>query len=311
MTRRFLIALLIILLFTPDVVNAQAKPKRDTSKDKSVTTAQQRTQVKKNKPQTQTTRKRRKSNTHVVQTPKYATYLRVNQLTNVDKRVSSQAGSETFYVNTDGENWNVTAIPIWCRISKYSNYFVLSYNANTSHDERSDWFMVRCDGKEVRVNIKQDGTPLNITAKFNYASLQHNTYWNGGGISTNKTQWLNIRANVTIKGAMNQKCLVVAFITDELNRNIKAQWSYSSYGLSSSNDVYVATEVIPTSDDSQTFNVVLRLPNNAMRLWKKKHKLRCYLSVYCPKTSSYISGANYQLNFKAKNKKGKVTTKKM
>ena len=66
----------------------------------------------------------------------------------------------------------------------------------------------------------------------------------------------------------------------------------------------------PITDNPQTYNLVLYLPNNAMNLPKKKNKLQCQLAVYCVKTSSYISNAKYIMNFKAKKKRGKITTKK-
>lgn len=316
MVRKMLVALLVILICAPDVADAQSKPKRDTSKDKIETVTQQRAQAKKTnvkpQPQQKTVKPRRKTNVASPQSPKYATYLKVNQFTSINKRVSSQAGTEVFNISTDGKDWSVIALPSWCRVTKFSDRFILSYEPNTSHDDRADWFKVRCDNQEVRVDIIQQGVPLNITSKFNYAYLQHSFYLNGDrGKSASRSQWLGINANVTIKGAKNQKCLVVAFIADENGKNIKATSNYSSYGLPSSNDVFVATEVVPQSDDAQTFNVKLNLPKNSMRLWKKKNKLRCYLAVYCEKTSSYVSGASYVLNFKAISKNGKVTTKKM
>lgn len=312
MVRKILIVLCAMLVCTFDVANAQSKPKRDVSKDKSVIAAQRKVQTKKTTPKQQTQAKKiRKAYVTPPQTKKQATYLRVNQLTSVSKNVSSQAGSETFTVNTDGKEWSVVALPFWCNVTRYSDRFVLSYNSNPSYDTRSDWFKVKCDNQEVRIDIKQEGAPVNITSNFNYAYLQHNTDWSGDwSLAVRKTKWLGINANVTIKGAKGLKCLVVAFVADEYGKNIKAASSFPSYGLPSSNDVYAATEVIPQSDDAQTFYVNLRLPNNAMRLLKKKNKLRCYLAVYCTKTSTYVSGANYTLRFNAKSKKGKVTTKK-
>jgi len=122
---------------------------------------------------------------------------------------------------------------------------------------------------------------------------------------------LTIVSNVTIKGAKNQKCLIVAFFYDDAGNSIKATYKYPDYAIPSSKDVFVATEVVPTSDEAQTFNSVLYLPNDAMALLKKKNKIRCQLVVYCVKTSSYISNANYTMYFKAKKKRGKITTKKM
>ena len=307
--KQILFILLIITIYAIDL-NAQSKPRRDISKDKSVILAKKKeakkaAEIAKQKKRDAAKRYRKKK---VIQTPKTASFLRVNQLQYINKTVSSNGGSETFEVNTDGKEWNVVALPLWCHLTKYANSFVLSYNQNPSHDERSDWFKVKSDNLEVKIDITQTGLPLNISARFNYCSLQHDaSHYNKGTYE----KCLTIVSNVTIKGAKNQKCMIVAFFYDDAGNSIKATYKYPDYAIPSSKDVFVATEVVPTSDEAQTFNSVLYLPNDAMALLKKKNKIRCQLVVYCVKTSSYISNANYTMYFKAKKKRGKITTKKM
>lgn len=306
---------ILFILFTvcaPCFMYAQSKPKRDTSKDRSVVVAKQQAQAKKKAAEEAAAKERkhalevqRKRNAQVRQTPKSASYLTVNQLTSVSKTLGSNSGNERFNVNTDGKEWSVSYLPAWCKVTKYDNYFILSYNGNTSHDDRSDWFEVKCDNQKVRVNVTQNGTPLNIKSHFNYANLAHNVEGYMG-----LHQCLKINANVTIQGAKGQKCLIVAFFNDEYNNSIKATSRFSHFGLLPSYRLYVTAEITPVSDSSESYNITLYLPNNAMQLQKKKNRLSCSLAVYCPKTSSYISGANYTMNFTAKNKKGKVTTKR-
>lgn len=307
--KQIFITLLIITIYAVDL-SAQSKPKRDVSKDKSVLLAKKKEAQKVAEKAAQKKREAKKyRKKRVIQTPKTASFLRVNQLHYIKKRLSSNGGSETFEVNTDGKEWNVVALPIWCRLTKYTNSFVLSYNQNPSHDERSDWFKVQSDNLEVKIDIIQTGLPLNINANFNYCSLQHDAIrYNNKGMSE---KCLTIHSNVTIRGAKKQKCLIVAFFSDDAGNSIKATYKYPDYAISSSKDVFVATEVVPTSDEAQTFNTVLYLPNDAMALLKKKSKVRCQLAVYCVKTSSYISNANYTMYFKAKKKRGKITTKKL
>ena len=306
--KQILFILLIITIYAIDV-NAQSKPRRDISKDKSVILAKKKeakkaADIAAQKKRDAAKRYRKKK---IVQTPKTATFLRVNQLHYLKKRLSSNGGSETFEINTDGKEWNVVALPIWCRLTRYANSFILSYNQNPSHDERSDWFKVQSDNLEVKIDIIQTGLPLNISAKFNYCSIQHDVvHYNSNGESE---KYLQIFSDVTIKGAKKQKCLVVAFFSDDAGNSIKASYKYSNYAISSSKDVFVAAEVEPTSDEAQNFNTVLYLPNDALFLPEKKKKIRCQLAVYCVKTSSYISNANYTLYFKAKKKRGKITTK--
>lgn len=295
---------------------AQTKPKRDTSKDRSVIVAKQQAIAKKKAAEQAAEKKRREAAAEEsarrrqyarkVQTPKAATYLYVDQQASVTKNVSSNGSSVSLNVSTDGKDWNVSYLPTWCSVTKYSNSFYLSIQKNTSHNPRSDWFKVTSDNKEVRVDIKQEGAPINITSRINSANLVHSAVQN---ISSTWIFGLKINANVTISGAMGQRCLVVAFINDEHGNPIKASYSYPKYGLNTSNDLYTCAEITPTSDYTYTYNTSLFIPYNAMRLLKKKNKLKCQLAVYCEGTGKYVTGANYTLFFRAKKKKTRTITK--
>ena len=290
---------------------AQSKPKRDVSKDRSVIVAKQEkakkasgTIEKKNRREVVKKSQRPKRDN----SPMVATYLRVNQLPHINKTINAYGGGDIFNVNTDGKKWNVLFLPSWCHITKNSNSFAISYDPNTSHDDRSDWFKVIADDLDVRIDITQLGIPLNVRADFKSCNIQHNT--NHDNINV-KDKCIKINANVTIKGAKGQKCLIVAFFSDDDGNSIKATYNYPNYAITASNDVYAAIEVVPSSDEAQTFNKVLYLPNNAMCLLKKNSTIRCQLVVYCVKNSSYIADAKYIIYFKAKKKRGKIITMKL
>ena len=311
MIRKIIYGFFIATLIAPAIANAQSIPKRDISKDRSLIMDRQQKQKKalaeSQKGMQRNTKTRPKQQTVV--TPKYATYLLVDEQNSLTVAISSYSGNETYNVSTDGKEWSISHLPSWCKITRYSNSFSLYVEANPLHEERTDWFKVTSDYKEVVINIKQSGKPLNIAAHFNYANLQHNVFWSSQGFLGRLH--LKINTDVTITGARGQKCMIVAFISDENNYSIKATSSYPNYAITSSNNVYAATEVTPSTDDAQRFNVELYLPNNAMKLPKKRNQLRCHLAVYCDKTAKYIIGADYTLPFKAKNKKGRVTTKEL
>lgn len=301
---------MVALLSVSCQMNAQSKPKRDVSKDRSVIVAKQQ-DARKKAVNISNQKKRKKSLKRYNRSKpiqRVATYLRVNQLSHINKTINAYGIVDVFNVNTDGRDWNVLYLPSWCHITKYSNSFAISYDSNTSHDDRSGWFKVVSDNLDVRIDVTQLGIPLNVRANFNYCSIQHNTI---NYSINNYDKCLKINANVTIRGAKGQKCLIVAFFSDVVGNNIKATYKYPNYAISSSRDLYAATEVVPTSDEAQTLNTVIYVPNDAMALLKKKNKIRCQLFVYCVKTSSYISNAKYTLGFKAKKKRGKITTKKL
>lgn len=309
MIRKFLYSLFFATLTAFSTTNAQSIPKRDISKDRSVIMAkQQKTKkelLKSHKVKQRNTYKRSKQQNIV--TPKYATYLLVNhQSSSLRVTTNSYSSNETYYVSTDGREWYISHLPLWCRIVKTSNSFSLYVEANPLHEERTDWFKVTSDNKEVVIHITQSGKPLNLSANINNANLQHNVLWSSHGLLGGLH--LKINTDVTIIGAGGQKCMIVAFISDENNHNIKASYNYSNYAITPSNDVFSATEITPSSDNAQRFNAEIYLPNNAMRLLKKRNQLRCHLAVYCVTTANYIAGAYYTISFKAKNKKGKVTT---
>ena len=331
-----IIYILFLFLFLPQIVSAQSKPKRDASKDRSVIVEKRenthkRTPIiaeRKRRPARRNTRKettvrrntrkettvrrntrkettarrstRKKTTASVIQT---ATYLRVNPASSFSEPRHSNGGQIVFDVATDGKNWTISNLPYWCHVRKYPNWFVIDYDANTKHEDRQGWFEVKSDNQRVRINVSQQGAPINIQAHFNGAYLLHNQYVPSLG------NCLKITSEVAISGAFGQKCWVVAYIIDEEGYNVKAKNGYQNYALPSSNNIYVASEVIPSTDKKETFTIVSYIPNNAMRLLKKNNNLQCKLVIYCVETNEYVSGATYTMKFRAKSKRGVVTTK--
>lgn len=332
MTHKLKNMLLIGLVCAPCFVWAQTKPKRDTTKDRSVVIAKQQAQAKRNTSQpknveppkqqekakknvvrqtvarnrVQTTERKRTQHSQTTppsqttRAPKSATYLRVDQQNYfVTKHLPHTSGSIVLTISTNGKDWSISSLPKWCKAEKYDCYVTLKYDRNTEYDERYASLFVNSDNQRVRVDFKQDGAPLNITSCINYAYLTHTMQRNA----------LRVNANVSIQGAKGQKCLIVAFIKDESGNIIKASRRFSNYGLQSSNYLCVTKEVTPANDNMQNYNVAFDIPNNAMQLYKKKNKLSCELSIYCVKTETYVSMGNYSLPFKAKVKKSNVATK--
>lgn len=307
---KYLLYITILLISLPQITLAQTKPKRDTSRDRSVIVAKQKKEqtqkrtsliAEQKRKQTKSrngNRKRRK--TQVIHA---ASYLKVNQLTSLSKVLGADGGTVSFDVVTDGKDWSIGNLPYWCKVTKYSSWFVVTYAPNPQHEERQDWFDVRCDNQQVRINISQRGTPIKFQAKFNYAYLLHNKKLPSVG------NCLEITSNVSISGAAGQKCWVVAFILDENGNNVKAKNGYYNYTLPQSNGVYVAGEVIPSTDDDETFTIVSYIPNNVMNLLPGKSKLQCRLGIYCVKTEEYARDAVRTVKFRAKSKRGVVTTR--
>lgn len=296
---------LIGLMCVPYFAYAQSKPKRDKSKDQSTLIAKQQAAAKaaqdaELKRKQALANKRRKKKEPL----KNATYLTVDQATSLNLNLFASWGSKNIKVSTDGREWSIRHLPYWCKVAKYQNDFNLVYEQNPTYDERNDYFEVVSDNKVVRVNLTQPGAPINITANFNNANLEHNT------VIIAKEKYLKIDANISVCGAAGLLCRVVAFITDEYGNNIKASSSYPAYGMKYTNDLYSNAHITPTTNDNKDYNVTIFIPNNSMHLVNKNNNLQCKLLFYCDKNDKYIDDVNRILCFKAKYKKGKVTTKK-
>lgn len=313
MFKKIFFILLTLLLILPDALYAQAKPIRDTSKDDSVLQAKKKENEQKKQKQNNgkalrgKTRKKPRPSVNTNASPTQATFLHIDQQTYLNQNFRYSGETKYFSVKTDGKTWNIASSPNWCVIRKYSDSFTVICNPNPYHDERVGSIRIISDNKDAFINIKQPGTPLNIKATFENAYLRHNVYKD-----YNNYNCLEINANIVIEGAWGQKCLIVALFYDEYGNKILANSKYPNYALGSNKELYAAVEVVPTSDYPQKHTVSFYLPNDAMLFAgkKKKKNMQCRLYLYCQKNRTYIDGASYQLNFKAKNKKGIIKTKK-
>ena len=308
--KKYIFVAFACLLAFPDVLYAQAKPIRDAKKDISVSKVKATENNQKSDATLQNGRVKKKVTRRKPSPPKNtipdkATYLQVDQQTALNHTFSYIGGSKYFSVKTDGKTWDVTNVPMWCTIRKFSDSFTISCDKNPYHDDRECRIWVSSDNKNVGIDITQRETPLRIEAKFENASLTHNVYKNW-----KDNNCLEINADVVITGARGQKCLIVAHFYDDYGYKLKADSKYPQYAVSGSGELYAATQVVPISDYPQRHSVSFYLPNNAMHFGGKKRNLQCRLYLYCAKTGTYIDGASYKLNFKAKNKKGKIKTKK-
>ncbi len=322
---RNILYLIFVFGLMPCLANAQSKPKRDTSKDRSVVVAKkQKKKVEKatsNRPLVAKKSKRNASNSRKYRTvtkcsASYltvnqnstqftASYLTVNQnSTQFTETLLPFGGRLTFDVQTDGKEWNVWGVPSWCTMTKSSNGFILEYDENISHGERKDWLVVKCDSKEVRVNISQLAALEAFAANIDNLYLKHNVYSSSlGGLC------LEIHAIVTITGAAGELCSIDAYITDEKGNYINAKSSYPLYMLSSANPaVCTSTKISPITNKTQSYDVVCYLPNNALDLRKTENNLYCRVIFWCS-GKGYLTDLSRNLYISTKSKHGVVTTK--
>ena len=307
----------VIALFVPSILFAQAKPKRDVTKDIQVLNVKKQDY----KPQSQKTVRPIKTASPAKSSVKYtakvkpsgkyktnrkkehktASYITVNLQTSV---LSPHGGSETISVNTDGKTWNVYGIPSWCEVikNKDNKSFVLSYQVNPEHYDRESIISVIADDKVSKVKFCQSGKPLNIIYSINSAQLSHNETYGS------KTKYLKINANVSIKGAKGNICYVVATIKDNLGKYIRT--AYCSQMVYPINGEFVTTrqKIVPSTDETENFNIDISLPNDVIALVEKQAYLTCDLYVTSDNTVESILGDTMPLHFKATKKRKSIVT---
>jgi len=284
----------IICLCSYSTANAQSKPKRDTSKDRSVIVAQrQKQEAKKNAEIAE--KKRREaylanSRRRRVSTPKPASYLTVNNLQSVNRQYTSKRNQETFKIDTDGKAWTVTYQPIWCTIYHNEHAIEVTCNENLSRLERKDYINIKSDDKEAQIIISQSGVPYKVYANFMEANITHNVKSNG----TQGKYSMAVNARVHIQGAdPGDKCMVVLNFYDENRRIIRT--NNSLYYTSQYDNYLIATKEIEISSVEGIYDVTVYVPNNALLLPEKKNKLNCHLALYFSPLGKNIDGATYSM----------------
>ncbi|MCQ2329941.1 MAG: BACON domain-containing protein [Paludibacteraceae bacterium] len=155
---------------------------------------------------------RSSSYTTFTYTPDVETYLKVdNNTTNKVKNFPESGGRETYYVNTSESSYETCVVPSWCRIeNKTSSSFTLVCEPNTTSDERRDYMKIKAGGKEIRIDIKQEGK--SSEAKVKNCRLEHNltkSVWDGD-------MWLSvphlrIHCHFNVAGHKGENIRVCAF----------------------------------------------------------------------------------------------------
>lgn len=203
------ILFLIGLICVPCFICAQSKPKRDTSKDRSVVIAKQQEQAKKKAAARAAEQKRKRaiseaqnrSNTQVNQTSKAETYLSISPSS---VSISAEGGTRTFSVNSNGPWYISTNTYGWGHLTKNGNDLTLLIDSNNSNNLRADFFEISSGSKTCRVNISQAGMPqvfLNVsTTNTSFSSsggsqtiyVDTNSDWT---ISVNTNSWGHLTKN--------------------------------------------------------------------------------------------------------------------
>lgn len=74
--------------------------------------------------------------------------------------ISSDGGTKTVEISTDGKSWDISYLPDWCKVSKSDGGLLLHIVAAPNDGaERKDFFKIHSAYKEMLVQIKQEAKP--------------------------------------------------------------------------------------------------------------------------------------------------------
>jgi tetratricopeptide (TPR) repeat protein len=68
---------------------------------------------------------------------------------------SSSGGTQNIIVITNANTYDISYIPSWCSVRKYSIFFVLICSSNLRNSARNDWIKVKAGDKELKISITQ------------------------------------------------------------------------------------------------------------------------------------------------------------
>ena len=152
------------------------------------------------------------SYTSFLYTPVEEIYLTIDGNTSdKTKYFSESGGREIYYINTNASSYETWGVPSWCSIeNKTSSSFTLVCSPNTSTQERKDWMKVKAGGKEIRIDIKQEGKRSATTIHNTW--ITHNltrSMWNG--YMWVNVSYMRIHCHFDVEGHKGENIRVCAF----------------------------------------------------------------------------------------------------
>ncbi len=184
-------------------------------------------------------------------TPEVESFLKINGSTSdKTKYFSESGGRETYYVNTNANSYETWGVPSWCSIeNKTSSSFTLVCSPNTTSEERKDWMKVKAGGKEIRIDIEQEGK-AGPSARIVSITQEHNVGYGYG-------RGMNIKIKFETSGMKNKKVTATA-------------WFYYGDNTTRLNDRYGGhlnvskTDTAPYEETTFTMTLFIAYPDLCM-----------------------------------------------
>lgn len=209
--------------------------------------------------------------------------LLVNDKKVVDSYLDASSGQITYQVNTDAEGYEVTSLSSWFKvIAKGSESFTISYDDNPKRTERKDWFKVKAEGMEVKINLIQ--TAQKITGEIKDITVEHNVFKDG-------VKGMKILVDFSVQNmkGIDGSCAVY-FYYENGNKVKDNNGSYAT----SDNQAATHKTIKPSYDSSSYTDVEIFMPYKELEVGTGKHNLKFYCKIWEYSTSSAISVAQSQ-----------------
>lgn len=286
---------------------AQAKPKRDVSKDRPQPSVDviprpflPLAPAKKTKqPQGPTASSRK----WVAQTRKYinkkkhiqrGTYIYANG--GYMATIAVGNGCETKYVDisTDAGRWWISDDEnFWYTVRKVNNTtLAIDISSNPSHEARHGTFNVKIGESCCSISVEQQGAPYQASANFYSVQLSHNVKY-----ADNPCLCGNVRFGIS--GVGGTPVRVYALLTNQ----------HGSYVLQGTKSVFVVSEnLIPPTDDEAIFNIYLYFPNYLLEPYTDNKTMAIRFAVFSDAMGQFVSITN-PIPFCVNKKRKKVVTK--
>ncbi len=225
--------------------------------------------------------------------------LLVNDKREVYSHISSSSGQLTYQVSTDADEYEIAYLSPWFKVVyKDQNSFTIAYEKNPYPAVRENFFKVKVDGIEVKINLIQSSASNNTyvkktstikektvkekTGEIKDITIEHNVYKNG-------VKGMKIYVDATLRNmkGVEGSCAVYFYYKDGTKVKDKNKKYYTSDG-----DAATHVSIKPDSDIKVYTDLEIFMPYNELEVGAGKHELKFYCILW-EKSSSIAQSQFY------------------
>ncbi len=187
---------------------------------------------------------------------------------------ASGGKSQNITVYSNASTYSVSLVPDWCSVEMYSGYFVVTCRANTGA-ARTDWFRVKANDKEVRVNVKQAAGVKKPDATFEQVWVVHNVWENPYNMYSRKGMQIHIKFSV--QGMLKKRGDCVVWFSFSNGIALK---DYNGAYRTSDGQVAASGKFTPGYENSIYNDFVIFMPYDELHLTRGFHNLKFEIGLF-------------------------------